>query len=242
MVFSEVLSIVFNPLHFLIICFGALVGMILGAIPGLSGGLAITICLPMTFSMDKFTAICLLCGIWIGSASGSFIGSITQYKSSNKFKNNYEGHAEFDVVIAKQPAGSAGFGMATGGSNMMILNSATETQKKVAAAFFEYLAQDANVAEWNSVSGYEAFTESVVNDASFKATTDADPNLLNIYKFVEDAHSRPATPKWQEMYSTVIIQDLVDLTQHPENYADPKATQALVEKWAEKCQKILDEK
>lgn len=38
--------------------------------------LGITIILPMTFNMDKFTAICLLCGIWIGSASGSFIGSI----------------------------------------------------------------------------------------------------------------------------------------------------------------------
>lgn len=73
---GEVLAVVFNPLHLLIICFGAFVGMVLGAIPGLSGGLAITICLPMTFSMDKFTAICLLCGIWIGSASGSFIGSI----------------------------------------------------------------------------------------------------------------------------------------------------------------------
>ncbi len=180
--------------------------------------------------------------LWAQGKLGSFIGSITMYKSSNKFKTGYEGHADFDVVIAKQPAGSAGFGMATGGSNMMILNSATETQKKVAAAFFEYLAQDANVAAWNQVSGYEAFTESVVNDDSFKAAISADPNLLNIYKFVEDAHSRPTTPKWQEMYSTVIIHDLVDLTQHPENYADPKATQALVEKWAEKCQKILDEK
>ena len=79
----------------------------------------------------------------------------------------------------------------TGGSNMMIMDSATDLQKKVAAAYFEYLAEPANVAGWNATSGYLAFTESVVNDPSFKETTDADPNLMNIYKFVEDAHARP---------------------------------------------------
>ena len=73
---GEVLSIVFDPSHFGLIIFGATIGMVLGAIPGLSGGIAITICLPMTFAMDTYTVICLMCGIWIGSASGSFIGSI----------------------------------------------------------------------------------------------------------------------------------------------------------------------
>lgn len=74
--FTEIVSILFTPSNLVLIMFGALVGMILGAIPGLSGTMAITICLPMTFSMPLYPSICLLCGLYIGSASGSFIGSI----------------------------------------------------------------------------------------------------------------------------------------------------------------------
>lgn len=74
--FLTTLATMFSPLHLILILFGAVVGMIMGAIPGMSGTLAITVILPMTFSMDWQTSLCLLCGIWIGSASGSFIGSI----------------------------------------------------------------------------------------------------------------------------------------------------------------------
>ena len=179
--------------------------------------------------------------LWAQGKLGMYIGSITMYKSGMKFRDNYEGHADFDIVVAKQPAGKAGFSVVTGGSNMMIMDSATDLQKKVAAAFFEYLAEPANVAGWNATSGYMAFTDSVIDDPSFKATTDADPNLLNIYHFVEDAHARPATPFWQDMYSNVIIQDLVKFSQNPADYTDPAATAAMVERWAEECQEILDE-
>lgn len=179
--------------------------------------------------------------LWAQGKLGMYIGSITMYKSGMKFRDNYEGHADFDIVVAKQPAGKAGFSVVTGGSNMMIMDSATDLQKKVAAAFFEYLAEPANVAGWNATSGYMAFTDSVIDDPSFKATTDADPNLLNIYHFVEDAHARPATPFWQDMYSNVIIQDLVKFSQNPADYTDPAVTAAMVDRWAEECQEILDE-
>ena len=179
--------------------------------------------------------------LWAQGKLGMYIGSITMYKSGMKFRDNYEGHADFDIVVAKQPAGKAGFSVVTGGSNMMIMDSATDLQKKVAAAYFEYLAEPANVAGWNETSGYMAFTDSVVDDPSFKATTDADPNLMNIYKFVEDAHSRPSTPFWQDMYSNVIIQDLVKFSQNPADYTDPAVTAAMVDRWAEECQEILDE-
>lgn len=179
---------------------------------------------------------------WAEGKLGMYIGSITMYKSGLKFRDNYEGEkGDFDIVVAKQPAGTAGFSVVTGGSNMMIMDKATETQKQVAAAFFEYLAKPENVAGWNETSGYMAFTKSVENDPSFKATTDADPNLLNIYHYVEDAHARPTTPHWQDMVANVIIQDLVDLSQHPEKYATHAETTALVNSWVEKCQKIIDE-
>lgn len=180
--------------------------------------------------------------LWAEGKLGMYIGSITMYKTGLQYRDNYGGAtSDFDVVVAKQPAGSAGFSVVTGGSNMMIMDSATDKQKEVAAAFFEYLAQPENVAGWNETSGYMAFTESVKDDPSFKATADADPNLLNIYQFVEDAHARPTTRYWQDMYSNVIIQDLVDLSQNPANYATHDKTKALVEKWVEACQKVLDE-
>ena len=181
--------------------------------------------------------------LWAQGKLGMYIGSITMYKSGMKFRDNYEGEdkADFEIYVAKQPAGSAGFHVVTGGSNMMIMDSATDLQKKVAAAYFEYLAEPANVAGWNATSGYLAFTESVVDDPSFKETTTADPNLLNIYKFVEDAHARPTTPFWQDMYSNVIIQDLAKMCQNPADYADPATIDAMVNSWVEQCQEILDE-
>ena len=179
--------------------------------------------------------------LWAQGKLGMYIGSITMYKSGRTFRDNYDGHADFNIYVAKQPAGKAGFSVVTGGSNMMIMNSATDLQKKVAAAYFEYLAEPANVAGWNQTSGYMAFTDDVVDDPSFKETTDADPNLMNIYKFVEDAHARPTTPFWQDMYSNVLMPDIVKYAQNPAAYADPSATVAMVESWAEQCQEILDE-
>ena len=178
--------------------------------------------------------------LWGAGKLGMYTGSITMYKSGMKYREGMDGAADFGIVVAKQPAGDAGFSVVTGGSNMMIMAQATETQKKVAAAYFEFLAQDENCAAWNQVSGYEAFTKSVKDAPAFKETTDADPNLLNIYQFVEDAHARPTTPQWQEMYLNVLMPDLVALSQNPAAYT-PDKTQAMVENWIAGCQKILDE-
>ncbi|MBF9018293.1 MULTISPECIES: tripartite tricarboxylate transporter permease [unclassified Oceanispirochaeta] len=60
--------------NLLLINFGILLGMIFGAIPGLTGVLGMTLCLPLTFSMEPVTAIVFLLGIYCG---GAFGGSIT---------------------------------------------------------------------------------------------------------------------------------------------------------------------
>ncbi len=193
------------------------------------------------YDYDIFTVSDGFYNLWAQGKLGMYIGSITMYKSGLKFRDGVDGHADFDVVVAKQPAGSAGFSVVTGGSNMMIMDSATETQKKVAAAYFEYLARDENVAGWNQTSGYMAFTEGVVNAEAFKATTAEDPNLLKIYQYIEDAHARPTTKHWQDMYSNVIIMDLVEFSQNYENYDTSEKTATLVNKWVEKCQAIIDE-
>lgn len=55
---------------------GGIIGIVLGAVPGLSGGTGMMLVLPMTYAMDPVTAVALLCSIYVGGVSGGFIGSI----------------------------------------------------------------------------------------------------------------------------------------------------------------------
>ena len=62
---------------YLIPCFlCTILGIVLGALPGLGGGLAISIMLPLTFKMELPKALALMMSVWVGSCSGGFIGSI----------------------------------------------------------------------------------------------------------------------------------------------------------------------
>ena len=75
MSFSVMLSF-FTLKHLLLALFGSSLGIIFGAIPGLSSVTAITILLPMTFSFPAETGIILLVSIWIGGTSGGLISAI----------------------------------------------------------------------------------------------------------------------------------------------------------------------
>ncbi len=70
------LSTLVTPECLLLCLMGCLIGLVLGAIPGLSGGMALTIMLPISFGMDSNVAIAMLISVWIGSCSGGFIGSV----------------------------------------------------------------------------------------------------------------------------------------------------------------------
>ncbi|MBE9638358.1 tripartite tricarboxylate transporter permease [Salipiger mangrovisoli] len=73
--FDVVLSL-FDPVTFAIILGASILGVILGAIPGLSGGLGVALLLPVTFGMEPGTGLAMLVAIWIGGVSGAMIGSI----------------------------------------------------------------------------------------------------------------------------------------------------------------------
>lgn len=55
---------------------GTVVGIIFGAIPGLSGTMAVMLFMPLTYTMSHETAIIFLLSLWIGGCSGAFIGSV----------------------------------------------------------------------------------------------------------------------------------------------------------------------
>lgn len=65
-----------SPLTFLIIVVSCALGVVLGAIPGLSGGLGVALLLPLTFGMQAEVGLAMLVSIWVGGVSGAMIGSI----------------------------------------------------------------------------------------------------------------------------------------------------------------------
>ncbi|HJD96823.1 tripartite tricarboxylate transporter permease [Mailhella massiliensis] len=70
--FAEVLS----PFPLLMNLVGVMVGMIIGALPGLGSVVAISICLPFTFGMQPLQAMALLLGVYCGSTCGGSIAAV----------------------------------------------------------------------------------------------------------------------------------------------------------------------
>lgn len=72
----ETLKSIATPIGIAYIFGGAFIGLVLGAIPGLSGGTITVLLLPMTYKMSPALAMGLFVAIYVGSTSGGCIGSI----------------------------------------------------------------------------------------------------------------------------------------------------------------------
>ncbi len=68
------LEILLQWQNFLIIPLGLIIGIVVGAIPGLTSDLGIILCIPLTYGMDPTMAILMLLAIYCG---GTYGGSIT---------------------------------------------------------------------------------------------------------------------------------------------------------------------
>lgn len=64
-----------TPVPFAFIVGGVAVGIVVGAIPGLSGAMVIALTLPLTFFMDSTHALILLVAMYVGSTSGGLISA-----------------------------------------------------------------------------------------------------------------------------------------------------------------------
>lgn len=71
-----ILSQISQPVNLLFMAAGIVIGTIFGAIPGLSGSLAVMLFIPVTYAMDTGRAILFLISLWVGGCSGAFIGSV----------------------------------------------------------------------------------------------------------------------------------------------------------------------
>lgn len=68
--------LVLNPVCLGLILFGVIVGIIFGAMPGLSATMAVVLFLPMSFGMEPMNGISLLIGLYLGGISGGLITAI----------------------------------------------------------------------------------------------------------------------------------------------------------------------
>lgn len=66
-------SYLVSPLGILLIVLGTVLGITVGAIPGLTGAMLIALTLPLTFGMDPVSAFILLVSMYVGSVSGGLI-------------------------------------------------------------------------------------------------------------------------------------------------------------------------
>ena len=65
-----------DPMNFLIILGGVILGVIFGAVPGLSATTGIALMLPISFTMTPVTGILFLGAIYVGGISGGLISAI----------------------------------------------------------------------------------------------------------------------------------------------------------------------
>jgi len=66
----------FSPWTLLAIVFGTVLGVVIGALPGLGSVVGLSICLPFTFGMETVPSLALLLGVYCGSVYGGSISAI----------------------------------------------------------------------------------------------------------------------------------------------------------------------
>lgn len=71
-----IISQLISPFNLMLMMSATIVGLIFGAIPGLSGTLAVMLFMPLTYSMNAGSAVIFLIALWVGGCSGAFIGSV----------------------------------------------------------------------------------------------------------------------------------------------------------------------
>lgn len=69
----ETAGYLFSPWSIFLIFIGVLTGIIVGAIPGLTGAMLIALSLPLTFTMQGTDAMVLLVSMYVGSISGGLV-------------------------------------------------------------------------------------------------------------------------------------------------------------------------
>jgi putative tricarboxylic transport membrane protein len=71
----QALQLVFDPFSFLLLAGGMALGIIFGAIPGLTATMAVALLIPITFYLPPAEGIVMLCGVYVGGIYGGSISA-----------------------------------------------------------------------------------------------------------------------------------------------------------------------
>ncbi|MUU99970.1 tripartite tricarboxylate transporter permease [Escherichia coli] len=71
--FSTLLN---NPQALLFATFGVMLGIVIGALPGLTATMGVAILLPFTYGMEPVSGLLMICGVFFGGVYGGFITAI----------------------------------------------------------------------------------------------------------------------------------------------------------------------
>ena len=96
-------GLLFQWQNLLIIPLGLILGIVVGAIPGLTSDLGIILCIPLTYGMDPTTAILMLLAIYCGGTYGGSITAIlinTPGTSANA-ATLFDGYPMTEILSAK---------------------------------------------------------------------------------------------------------------------------------------------
>ena len=65
-----------TPMFFLLAGIGVGIGILFGAIPGMTATMAVAVCLPLTYALDLNQGLALLLGLYVGGISGGLVPAI----------------------------------------------------------------------------------------------------------------------------------------------------------------------
>ncbi len=121
-IFSSIFT-VFEPLMFFYLCLGFFIGIIFGALPGLTSLLAIVLLLPMTYTMPITPALIMCMGVYM---AGIYSGCITAITinipgAPASIMTSLEGHAMMKKGLGAKAIGFATIGSMVGGTISCLL-------------------------------------------------------------------------------------------------------------------------
>ncbi|RST76279.1 C4-dicarboxylate ABC transporter permease [Siminovitchia acidinfaciens] len=72
----HIINSLIDPINILFLCLGVLIGIIVGALPGLTATMALALLLPFTFTMQPETSLITMGGLYVGGIYGGCISAI----------------------------------------------------------------------------------------------------------------------------------------------------------------------
>jgi len=108
--FSSAFVYLVQPWPLVLMAIGTALGIVVGAVPGLTGAMLIALALPLTFAMDGADAMILLVSMYVGSISGGLISAtiLRMPGTPASMMTTFDGHP---MAKAGQPGRALGLGI-----------------------------------------------------------------------------------------------------------------------------------